>query len=114
MDRTTYYVNPVPYNCLISSPIANLRLPSRYCIASEYVVGTTVRPIGSWSSRAIVKKKVFVSRLTCDVNYAKHILSATHARFDLFHFCFDCDVHLGLAVRAVAWLSRMDNLAGEM
>ena len=52
------------YSLRISSPSANLRSPSRYDMASLYVDGTTVLPIGSASSLAIVKQNVFVSLRT--------------------------------------------------
>jgi hypothetical protein len=48
-------------------------LPSRYAMASEYVSGTTVRPIGSWSSIAMVKKNVLVSSRDYTANDTMHI-----------------------------------------
>ena len=71
----------------------------------------TILPIGSWSSLAMVKKKVLVSRRICALIsnqvQVQVVSDPTHSCSDLFHLCSDHDMDTRLTMRSLMWLSGM-------
>ena len=71
----------------------------------------TILPIGSWSSLAMVKKKVLVSRRICALisnQVQVHLVSdSTHSCSDLFYLCSDHDMDTRLTMLSFMWLSGM-------